>query len=42
MGLPPYTLEETPRAHGAVLRRGRGKAGDFVQEWEEKQPLTER
>src|SRR5262245_23587525 len=36
MGLPPYTLEETPQANGTVLRRGRGKAGGFVLEWEEK------
>ena len=26
MGLPAYALEETPRADGTVLRRGRGKA----------------
>ena len=36
LGLPPYTLEETPQANGTVLRRGRGKAAGFVLEWEEK------
>ena len=36
MGLPPYTLEETPQANGTVVRRGRGKAAGFVLEWEER------
>jgi len=36
MGLPPYTLEETPQANGTVVRRGRGKAAGFTLEWEEK------
>ena len=36
LGLPPYTLEETPRSNGTVLRRGRGKVAGFVLEWEEK------
>ena len=36
MGLPPYTLEETPQPNGTVLRRGRGKAAGFLLEWEEK------
>ena len=36
MGLPAYTLEETPQANGTVLRRGRGKAGGFDLAWEEK------
>ncbi|MBM3650883.1 MAG: adenylate/guanylate cyclase domain-containing protein [Alphaproteobacteria bacterium] len=36
MGLPPYTLEETPQPNGTVLRRGRGKAAGFTLEWEEK------
>ena len=36
MGLPPYTLEETPQPNGTVLRRGKGKAAGFVLEWEEK------
>lgn len=36
LGLPPYTLEETPQSNGTVLRRGRGKAAGFALEWEEK------
>src|SRR5579871_4706020 len=36
MGLPPYTLEETPLPNGTVLRRGSGKAAGFTLEWEEK------
>lgn len=36
LGLPPYTLDETPQANGTVLRRGRGKAAGFALEWEEK------
>jgi class 3 adenylate cyclase len=36
LGLPPYTLEETPQANGVVVRRGRGKTAGFVLEWEEK------
>ncbi|MGB9303131.1 MAG: adenylate/guanylate cyclase domain-containing protein [Mycobacterium sp.] len=36
MGLPPYTLEETPQPNGTVLRRGREKAAGFLLEWEEK------
>ena len=36
LGLPPYTLEETPQANGTVLRRGRAKAAGFMLEWEEK------
>src|SRR5262249_53354471 len=36
MGLPPYTLEQTPQSNGTVLRRGRGKAAGFTLEWEEK------
>ncbi len=36
MGLPPYTLEETPQTNGTVLRRGRGKVAGFTLEWEEK------
>ena len=36
LGLPPYTLEETPQPNGTVLRRGRGKAAGFMLEWEEK------
>lgn len=36
LGLPPYTLEETPQANGTVLRRGRGKVAGFSLEWEEK------
>ena len=36
MGLPPYTLEQTPQPNGTVLRRGRGKAAGFTLEWEEK------
>jgi class 3 adenylate cyclase len=36
MGLPTYTLEETPQPNGTVLRRGKGKAAGFVLEWEEK------
>ncbi len=36
MGLPAYTLEETPQPNGTVLRRGRGKAAGFTLEWEEK------
>lgn len=36
LGLPPYTLEETPQADGTVRRRGRGKAAGFTLEWEEK------
>ncbi len=36
MGLPPYALDETPRADGTVQRRGRGKAAGFKLEWEEK------
>jgi class 3 adenylate cyclase len=36
MGLPPYSLEETPQANGTVLRRGKGKAAGFALEWEEK------
>jgi class 3 adenylate cyclase len=36
MGLPAYTLEQTPQANGVVLRRGRGKTAGFVLEWEEK------
>ncbi|MHA7652521.1 adenylate/guanylate cyclase domain-containing protein [Mycobacterium sp. ML4] len=36
LGLPPYTLEETPQPDGTVLRRGRGKAAGFTLEWEEK------
>ena len=27
MGLPPYTLEETPQPNGTVLRRGRRQGG---------------
>ncbi|KAA1249192.1 hypothetical protein F0Q45_16490 [Mycobacterium simiae] len=36
VGLPPYTLEETPQADGTVRRRGRGKVAGFMLEWEEK------
>lgn len=36
LGLPPYTLEETPQSTGTVLRTGRGKAAGFALEWEEK------
>ncbi|MFQ2876225.1 adenylate/guanylate cyclase domain-containing protein [Mycobacterium sp. MS3] len=36
LGLPPYTLEETPQPNGTILRRGRGKAAGFALEWEEK------
>ncbi|ORB69422.1 hypothetical protein BST45_09380 [Mycobacterium shinjukuense] len=36
IGLPPYTLEETPQANGTVLRRGRGTVAGFTVEWEEK------
>ena len=36
MGLPPYTLEQTPQPNGTILRRGRGKAAGFTLEWEEK------
>jgi hypothetical protein len=36
MGLPAYTLEETPQPNGTVLRRGRGKAAGFDLAWEEK------
>ncbi|MDT5347111.1 MAG: hypothetical protein QOH91_398 [Mycobacterium sp.] len=36
LGLPPYTLEETPQANGTVVRRGRGKAAGFTLAWEEK------
>jgi class 3 adenylate cyclase len=36
MGLPPYTLDETPQPNGTVLRRGRGKAAGFTLEWQEK------
>ncbi len=36
MGLPPYTLEETPLPNGTVLRRGSGKAAGFTLAWEEK------
>jgi len=36
MGLPAYTLEETPQPNGTVLRRGKGKAAGFTLEWEEK------
>ena len=36
MGLPPYTLEQTPQPNGTVLRRGRGKTAGFNLEWEEK------
>ncbi len=36
MGLPPYTLEETPQPNGTVLRRGRARAAGFTLEWEEK------
>jgi class 3 adenylate cyclase len=36
LGLPPYTLEQTPRSDGTVLRRGRGKSAGFALEWEEK------
>jgi class 3 adenylate cyclase len=36
MGLPAYTLEETPQPDGTVLRHGRGKAAGFALEWEEK------
>lgn len=36
LGLPPYTLEETPQPNGTVLRTGRGKAAGFALEWEEK------
>ena len=36
MGLPAYTLEETPQANGTVVRRGRGKAAGFDLAWEEK------
>jgi class 3 adenylate cyclase len=36
LGLPPYTLEETPQPNGTVVRRGREKAAGFMLEWEEK------
>ncbi len=36
MELPTYVLEETPKANGTILRRGRGKAAGFTLEWEEK------
>ncbi len=36
MGLPSYTLEQTPQPNGTVVRRGRGKAAGFTLEWEEK------
>jgi class 3 adenylate cyclase len=36
LGLPPYTLDETPQPNGTVVRRGRGKAAGFALEWEEK------
>ena len=36
VGLPPYTLEQTPQPNGTVRRRGRGKAAGFTLEWEEK------
>ncbi|CAM3052103.1 adenylate/guanylate cyclase domain-containing protein [Mycobacterium intermedium] len=36
LGLPPYTLEETPQPNGTVLRRGRAKAAGFMLAWEEK------
>ncbi|MDT5331624.1 MAG: hypothetical protein QOF31_2921 [Mycobacterium sp.] len=36
MGLPAYTLEQTPQPNGTVVRRGRGKAAGFALEWEEK------
>ncbi|ODR21448.1 hypothetical protein BHQ23_12330 [Mycobacterium gordonae] len=36
LGLPPYTLDETPQANGTVLRRGQGRAAGFALEWEEK------
>jgi class 3 adenylate cyclase len=36
MGLPAYTLDETPQPDGTVLRRGRGKAAGFELAWEEK------
>jgi class 3 adenylate cyclase len=36
MGLPQYTLEQTPQPNGTVVRRGRGRAAGFTLEWEEK------
>jgi class 3 adenylate cyclase len=36
MGLPPYTLEETPQPNGTVLRTGQGKAAGYTLAWEEK------
>jgi len=36
MGVPPYTLEETPQPDGTILRRGRVKIAGFPLEWEEK------
>lgn len=36
LGMPPYTLEETPQANGTVLRRGRAKTAGFTLAWEEK------
>lgn len=36
IGLPTYTLEETPQPNGTVLRCGRAKAAGFMLEWEEK------
>jgi class 3 adenylate cyclase len=36
VGLPPYTLEETPQPNGTILRRAKAKAAGFMLEWEEK------
>ncbi|ORC00209.1 hypothetical protein B1T48_01265 [Mycobacterium persicum] len=36
LGLPPYTLEETPLANGTVRRRGQARVAGFLLEWEEK------
>jgi class 3 adenylate cyclase len=36
MGLPAYTLDETPQPNGTVLRHGRGKAAGYTLEWDEK------
>lgn len=36
LGLPSYTLEETPQPNGTVVRRGQGKAAGFNLAWDEK------
>jgi class 3 adenylate cyclase len=36
MGLPAYSLEETPQPNGTVRRTGQGKAAGYTLAWEEK------